>query len=241
MFSYTVDSHCVDAVLVLQQQQQQFVCGQQCGTVGRVGNTRTGDMTNRAENEFYIDRGNRAECAGMITSISYCFHRPPSNVPIANEYLATLAVYTPETSNANERDFTLSSSPIVLRKSATEFITQLNAATDTDFACSVLTLPQPVSVAVGDVLGACLFDPPDGSGVIRYRLDLVSRADGGEDIRRTNSHSNNPAGCSATGVPASVSTTGTRDSNSRSLHLWANIGEQYTAYIVNNVIATLYI
>ncbi len=54
------------AVLVLQQ----LVSGQQCGTVGRMGSTRTGAMENRARNEFYIDRGNRAGCAGMITSLS---------------------------------------------------------------------------------------------------------------------------------------------------------------------------
>ncbi len=190
-------------------------------------------MTNRAENEFYIDRGNRAECAGMITSISYCFHRQPSGVATAHEYLATLAVYTPASSSADERDFTLSSSTIELRKTAHEFISQLNDATDTNFACSELTLPQPVSVAVGDVLGACVFDPPDVPGVVTYRLDLVSRADEDtEDLRRTNSHSDNriviPTGCSATSVPGSVRSSGTRDSNSRSLHLWANIGEQYT-------------
>ncbi len=80
-----------NAVLVLQQ----LVSGQQCGTVGRVGSTRTGTTGNRAENEFYIDRGNRAGCAGMITSLEYCFHRPPSTVPIANEYLTTVAVYRP--------------------------------------------------------------------------------------------------------------------------------------------------
>ena len=64
---------------------QQLVSGQQCGTVGRVGSTRTGD--NRARDQFFIDRGNRAGCAGMITSLSYCFHRPPLTAPVANEFL----------------------------------------------------------------------------------------------------------------------------------------------------------
>ncbi len=65
---------------------QQLVSGQQCGTVGRVGSTRTGD--NRARDQFFIDRGNRAGCAGMITSLSYCFYRPPENAP---QYLTTVA------------------------------------------------------------------------------------------------------------------------------------------------------
>ena len=218
-------------VLVLFQQQE-FVCGQQCGAVGRVGETRTGNGNNREENEFYIDRGNRAECAGMITSISYCFHRPPLDVPQANEYIATVAVYTPASTDPDEEMFTVSSSPILIQKSAIELQTELNAATDTDFACSELSLPQPVSVAVGDVFGACLFDPSDDPGIARYRLDLVSRATGGsEDLRRTDTHSSNPAGCSATSVPNSLSGSNSRDSTSRSLHLWANIGELYITLV----------
>ncbi len=212
-----------NAVLVLQQ----LVSGQQCGTVGRVGSTRTGTMVNRAENEFYIDRGNRAGCAGMITSLSYCFHRPPWNVPIANEYLTTVAVYRPASTDANENVFTVVSSPITIRKSAVELQTELNAAADTNFACSVFNLPQPVPMATGDVLGACVFDPDDTtSGVTTYRLDMVSRGSG-ENLVRTNTHSNSPAGCSATAVPNSFDrgASGTRTSTMRSLHLWANIGK----------------
>ena len=212
-----------NAVLVLQQ----LVSGQQCGTVGRVGSTRTGTMVNRAENEFYIDRGNRAGCAGMITSLSYCYHRPPLSVPVANEYLTTVAVYRPASTNANENVFTVVSSPITILKSAVEFLTELNAAADTNFACSVFNLPQPVPMATGDVFGACVFDPPDDttSGVTTYRLDIVSRGSG-ENLVRTNTHSNSPAGCSATAVPSSFDggAAGT-SSTTRSIHLWANIGK----------------
>ena len=212
------------AVLVLQQ----LVSGQQC-TVGRVGSTRTGTMANRAVNEFYIDRGNRAGCAGMITSLSYCFHRPPGNVPVANEYLTTVAVYRPASTNANENVFTAVSSPITIQKPVVEFQTELNAATDTNFACSVFNLPQPVPMATGDVLGACVFDSPDTtSGVTTYRLDIVSRAaSGSEDLVRTNTDPSSPVGCSATTVPSSFDggASGTGSSSSRSLHLWANIGK----------------
>ncbi len=213
-----------NAVLVLQQ----LVCGQQCGTVGRVGSTRTGTMANRAVNEFYIDRGNRAGCAGMITSLSYCFHRPPSGTPVANEYLTTVAVYRPASTNANENVFTVVSSPITILKSATDLDIKLNAAADTNFACSIFNLPQPVPMATGDVLGACVFDPDDTtSGVTTYRLDIVSRAaSNSENVVRTDTHSNSPAGCSATAVPSSFDRreSGTTTSKSRSLHLWANIG-----------------
>ncbi len=213
------------AVLVLQQ----LVSGQQCGTVGRVGSTRTGSMGNRAANEFYIDRGNRAGCAGMITSLSYCFHRPLFTAPVANEYLTTVAVYRPASTNANENIFTVVSSPITIQKSAVEFQTELNAATNTNFAfaCSVFNLLQPVPMAT-DVLGACVFDPDDTtSGVTTYRLDIVSRAGGSEDLVRTNTDPRSPAGCSATTVPSSFDrgASGTSSSTSRSLHLWANIGK----------------
>ncbi len=199
---------------------QQLVSGQQCGTVGRVGSMRTGSMENRAANQFYIDSGNRAECAGMITSLEYCFHRPPGDVQTANEYLTTVAVYRPASTNANV--FTLVSSPITILKLVTELQTELNAAADTGFSCSIFYLPQPVPMAIGDVLGACVFDPDDTSGVTTYRLDIVSRAtSGSENLVRTNT-----ADCSATAVPSSFD--GTATSGSRSLHLWANIGSYYT-------------
>ena len=210
------------AVLVLQQ----LVSGQQCGTVGRVGSTRTGDnMGNRAANEFYIDRGNRAGCAGMITSLSYCFHRPPGNVPVANQYLTTVAVYRPASTNTNENVFTVVSSPITIQKPVVELLTELelSAATDINFACSVFNLPQPVAMETGDVLGACVFDPPDSNGVTTYRLDIVSRGNN-EDLVRTNTNPGVPTGCGANVVP-SFFVEGLGTSVSRSLHLWANIGK----------------
>ncbi len=84
-------------------------------------------------------------------------------------------------------------------------------------------------MATGDVLGACVFDPPDDttSGVTTYRLDIVSgAASGSENLVRTNTHSNSPAGYSATAVPSSFDrgASGTGSSVARSLHLWANIG-----------------
>ena len=207
------------AVLVLQQ----LVSGQQCGTVGRVGSTRTGD--NRAQNEFYINRGNRAGCAGMITSLSYCFHRPPLTASSANQYLTTVAVYRPASTNVNENMFTLVSLPVTIQKSATELQTELSGDTD-NFVCSKLTLDQPVSVLAGDVLGACVFNPPDSNGVT-YRLDIVSEGNN-EDLVRTSTNPGIPTGCGANVVPGSfvVGPSGTgRTSGSRSLHLWANIGK----------------
>ncbi len=212
------------AVLVLQQ----LVSGQQCGTVGRVGSTRT-DVRNRERNQFFIDRGNRAGCAGMITSLSYCFYRPPGNAPVANEYLTTVAVYKPASTNPDENVFTVVSSPITIQKSATDLEAELNTASDTDFACSVFNLTQPVPMVTGDVLGACVFDPDDTtSGATTYRLDIVSRDASGEDLVRTNTHPSIPAGCSATTVPGSFDGSdpdevGNRASTDRSLHLWANI------------------
>ncbi len=179
-------------------------------------------MENRAENEFYIDRGNRAGCAGMITSLSYCFHRPPSSVPVAMVYLTTVAVYRPASTDANENAFTVVSSPITIQKSAAELQSELNADID-DFACSELILTQPVSVSAGDVLGACVFDPPDISGVITYRLDIVSS----ENLLRTNTNPGTPTGCSATMAPSSFDrgASGIGSASLRSLHLWANIGK----------------
>ncbi len=71
-------------------------------------------------------------------------------------------------------------------------------------------------------------DPDDT--VTTYRLDIVSRATGGsEDIVRTNTQPNIPAGCSTTTVAGSFDggamNIGNRAGDDRSLHLWANIGK----------------
>ena len=142
-------------------------------------------------------------------------------------------MYRPPSSNANENVFTVVSSPITIQKSATD-LEELNI-TSTEIACSVFNLPQPVPMETGDVLGACVFDPDDTtSGVITYRLDIVSRGTGGtENVVRTDTHnawpSSIPAGCNATTVPGSFDAgdpaTRNRVSTDRSLHLWANIGK----------------
>ena len=203
-----------------------MVSGQQCGTVGRVGSTRT-DNRIRTRDQFYIDRGNRAGCAGMITSLSYCFHRPLLTDPVSTEYLTTVAVYRPASNNTNENVFTVVSSPITIQKSKTDLEAELNNA---DFACSVFNLPQPVPMKTGDVLGACVFDLDDTT----YRLDIVSRAAGGsENLVRTDTHnaqpSSIPAGCNTNTVPGSFdggdSDVDNRASTDESLHLWANIGK----------------
>ncbi len=167
----------------------------------------------------------------MITSLSYCFYRPPLTDPVSTEFLTTIAVYRPASTNANERVFTVVSSPITILKSATDLEAELNAAADTDFACSVFNLTQPVPMVTGDVLGACVFDPDDTtSGVTTYRLDIVSRAaSNSEDIVRTNTQPSTPDGCSATTVPGSFDVgnfyVDNRVSTDRSFHLWANIGK----------------
>ncbi len=101
-------------------------------------------------------------------------YRPPLTDPVSTEFLTIVAVYRPASTDANENVFTVVSSPITIQKSKTDLEAELNAAAaDTDFACSVFNLSQPVPIETGDVLGACVFDPPDiTSDVTTYRLDI---------------------------------------------------------------------
>ena len=198
------------------------IAGQQCpdGTIGR-GDTNTGKA--RRDNQFYINRGNPATCDGMITSFSYCYHRPDET---DNDYQITFALYR----NINNLEFEYRnvSQTIVLRKTHSDVEKELVGV---DFACSELTMNQPLTVQMGDVLGACVVDPPSDSV---YCLDIAGRHGSGEASGNLLRAERAPAGCTETSVPRSfdfATITEHQDiTSSRVLHISATISRYNYVY-----------
>ena len=193
------------------------IAGQQCpdGTIGR-GDTNAGKA--RRDNQFYINCGSPATCDGMITSFSYCYHRPDRQKNMPDEYLITFALYRHE----GGVRYSSVSQAIVLRKTRTA-VMRRKLGPKTHFACSELSLDQPVTVHRGDVLGACVVNPSSDSV---YRLDIAGRPGSGEASGNLLRAERAPAGCTETSVPSHIDfemVTGDTTST-RVLHLSANIG-----------------
>ena len=115
------------------------------------------------------------------------------------------------------------SQTIVLWKTRSDVERELGSV---KFACSKLTLNQTVKVQRGDVLGACVFDPPSKSV---YRLDIAGRPGSGEaDSELLKAKIAHTTGCTETSVPRSINFAKIRTQqddirSSRVLHLSAII------------------
>ena len=82
----------------------------------------------------------------------------------------------------------------------------------------------PIPVQTGDLVGACIFDPEDGSifGIIpfpRLQLDNVGTVNGESLMGMSDSE------CTVETLPSSVETSDLSTSNNRRLHIYANIGK----------------
>ena len=86
---------------------------------------------------------------------------------------------------------------------------------DGDFGCTTLTPVDPVTVQAGDVIGACVFDPP---GSIRQN-DVVGVFDDSNRYLMTTGIN----GCDDAAVPSTVNSLST--TNSCVLHIHADIGK----------------
>ncbi len=162
----------------------QYVSGQcEVGTMESTGQARS-------MNSFYLNSNEPINCTGTIESVTYCYYRPSRTFRI-NRYSATFALYR---LNSEGTNYTPVSSIFTVSRTQQQINNDFRRQ---NFACSTLTLPQPLSVEAGDVFGACVVNPSDRN---IFRLDMVGR--GTNTLRRMG------RGCSDTAVPTSVSATG---------------------------------
>ena len=85
-----------------------------------------------------------------------------------------------------------------------------------NFGCTTLTPVDPVTVQAGDVIGACVFDPPDDNTL---QNDIVGEIDDSNRYLMTTG----TIGCGDAAVPSTVNSLNRRDS--RVLHIHADIGK----------------
>ena len=203
----------------------QYASGQGTCSVtgGNIGDSRyMGERTSRNREDFHLNIADPASCSGIIKYFSYCYYRPPVAAP---SYVFTFAIYRESGSVSGVYDTV--SSVFIAERTSSDVTTDLDGE---DFACVNLTVNDTVPVNAGDVLGACVTDP---SGVVRH-LDIVGTHRDGERgssmLLRTDG-----VGCTPDSVPSSVIPT--KMSESRLLHLYANIGiysllfQKITCYI----------
>lgn len=186
----------------------QYVSGQETCDVagGDIGDgSYMDELTARDDDDFYLNVADPASCSGVINYFSYCYYSPEA----APSYVFTFALYRESSSVSGVYDTV--SSVFVAERTSSDVMTDLGGGS---FTCVDVTV-NAVPVEAGDMLGACIADP---QGVTR-KLDIIGRI-GSRSSRLLRA---GVSGCSPNSVPSSVIPSVT--SQSRRLHLYANIGK----------------
>ena len=199
------------------------VSDQSCGTIG---NSDDSELSENTQERFYLDINNEATCNGAVTSWTVCYYGPSE--PRLSSYWATYAVYRrSNTASGEERYERISGILSAVRSTAGLII--LNADPPTDgriqnggFMCyndSVNTSDSPLTIQAGDIIGACVFDPQDGTGFARRQLDIVGQVSG-ESLLQVDLPDD---ACTMDAIPSSILRSDLQNHNDRRLHIYANI------------------
>ena len=193
-----------------------------CGSIGSTDET---ELDRRTDRRFFLEVNNPATCAGSITSWRVCYYGPNSIASLGS-YWATYAVYRRTGSDSFERMSGI--------YKAIRTIPDFTGMDRVDgeiqqggFNCyDDLVRPEagdsPFIIQVGDIIGACVFNPDDQDGVERLQLDVVGDAGGGSEISFLEMNSD---GCTMDALPSSVDMADLSNRNNRRVHIHANIGE----------------
>ena len=82
---------------------------------------------------------------------------------------------------------------------------------------SIETSDSPLTVQVGDIIGACVFDPQNGDRFSRRQLDIIGEMSG-ESLLQAD------LGCTMDAIPPRILRSDLQDYHNRRLHIYANIG-----------------
>ena len=177
-----------------------------CGVIG----TNEEERTVRRDHNFYLNTQNPAPCNGNITSFQFCNYRGTQREDF---YESTFAIYRLRASEPDSYDAIV---PALRARRAIG--TGLGpGGIFSSFGCTNLTLEDPVTVQAGDVIGACVFDPPDDDTL---QNDVVGEIDDSNRYLMTSGTN----GCGDAAVPSIVNSLEQRDS--RVLHIHAEIGTE---------------
>ena len=194
---------------------------------GSIGNSNESELNDRSDRRFYLNTANPAPCTGNITSWRVCYYGPGDGFFTTNPfffrvYATIYAVYRRMGSGSSERYervseifFAIVSTRNIAESDSVDAPVQQNG-----FTCFDDSTDSPVMVQAGDIVGACVFRPPDFSDDVSTRqLDVVGEING-ESLQEMSDVS----GCSNDSIPSNIQTSDLSTRNSRRLHIYAIIG-----------------
>ena len=174
------------------------VQGQTCNVIGTDTDKGSDADTSR---RFYLNTQHPAPCSGTVDEFQYCYYRHSMRV---DSYRFTFAVFR-ETSPGSY-------------STVSEAFDAVRDPNPDLFACLSFPVMNQIQIQAGDMIGACVYDPPDtGSDRILETFVVGQIAD--RFLMRTNTE----ARCSDSTVPSPVSSLSTV--NERVLHIYANISK----------------
>ena len=191
--------------------------GQTC-TIGRNDDSAGDERTNR---RFYLDVNNPATCNGTITNWTVCYY---TRIDSGFSYWATYAVYQRVGSGGEESYERVSDTFRAVRT-----ITGSGDGADgrhrllVGFDCYTDIIDignSPLTIHDGDIIGACVFDPPDTDSFERLQLNVVGEVSG-ESLLRVDV--GNDVDCTMDIIPSNIPRSDLQEQNNRRLHIYANI------------------
>ena len=181
--------------------------GESCGVVG----ADSVEFDIDTAHGFYLNTQDPSPCNGTVDEFQYCYYRPSN---LAARYDFTFAVFR-ETSPG-------SYSAVSEAYTTGRTLTNLNLGSG-DFACARFEVMNQVQIQAGDVIGACVYDPPNTGGLsgVRAELNVVGgNAGNGNYLMMTGN-----AGCDDLTVPSPVTVSGLTTIDSHVLHISASISK----------------
>ena len=176
------------------------VHGQPCGTVG---DSSEEELTASRTHGLYLNTQDPAPCNGTVDRFRYCFY---NTLQSASRYEFTFAVFRE-----------LGNSYRTVSEAFTTGRTFFNKGLQR-FNCVTYKV-ETIEVQAGDILGACIFDPPNEDGRNVVQLDVVG------DSNDTNNFlmSTGNKGCDDSTVPSTVMINSLNRKESVVLHIHADI------------------
>ena len=191
-----------------------FYQGVSCQCPGTIGTNNEREFDAKTTTRLYLNTAAPAPCSGTVSELRYCYYRP-GDLQDDVTYHATVAVYRPMNLNDGSVQYNRISDVFAISLTGANI-----SATCDNFTCTTLDAPD-FDVVAGDVVGACIVDPPGNS---THQLNLVS------NTRRSRLMRMASKGCSLTDIPSPVSSVRLQMVTSRILHVYANITGMYKYY-----------
>ena len=176
------------------------VQGQTCGIIG---NNVEQSFVRDSNRRFFLNTQDPAQCNGTVNGFQYCYYPRSSD---AVSFAFTFAVFR-------------ETSPGSYSNVSEAFTAERDTNPTAEFACLYFSLSNQIQFQSGDMIGACIYDPPDLDIGDRRETYVVS--DGASNDRYLMRASSGDSRCGDFTVPNTVSSLSRRDG--RVLHIFANV------------------